>query len=111
LDAGIAKDRFTRDDGEGLLQHPVIPCIAIMPRIVDQRAVGAEQGEVNAPRIDPDPVERNLPLPPADSKRMPDLMKQSQRVPIETGGQPNWSIGEPVQLFERQLPTVERSQH
>src|SRR5260370_30658498 len=111
LYAGLGEDFFARHNREGLLQHSVIPRIAIMARIVDQRAVGAEQREVHAPRINSNAVQGDLSLAAADGKRVPNLVEQAQHVPIKTVRKAHWSVWKTVQLFQRELARVKGSEN
>src|SRR2546430_343565 len=108
LYAGFGEDFFARHNREGLIQHSVIPRIAIVARIVDQCAVSAEQREIHAPRVHSNSVQSDLPLAAAYGKRVSNLVKQAQCVPIKTSRQTNWSVRKTVQLFQRELSGIQR---
>ena len=82
-----------------------------MPRIIGQRAVRPQQGEVHAPRIDADAIERQVPFPPGNRQAALDLVPEPQRVPIQRVEHAHRRIGEAVQFFDCQPAAFQRAQH
>ena len=81
-----------------------------MARVVHQRAVRAQQSEIDAPGIDSDTVQRQFALPAADEKRVPDFVEQPECIPIQTGWQAHRRVWKAVQFFEREPSAVERAE-
>ena len=82
-----------------------------MPRIIGQRTVHPQQREVDAPRIDADTVEPQLPFPPGDGQAALDLVPQPQRVPIEGVEHAHRRVGEAVQFFDGEPAAGQRAEH
>ena len=100
-----------RHHAEDLLHHAVGARVAIVPRIIGQRAVRAQQGEIHAPGIDADAIEPQLAFPPGDGQAALDLVPQPQRVPIKRVEHAHRRVGEAVQFFDFQPAAIEGAQH
>ena len=90
---------------------PCVARVAIVVRIIDQRAIFTEECNVDAPRVDADRIDLQFALTPGDGQAATDLVEEAQRVPIKAGRELHRRIGEAVQFFERQHALFELTQH
>ena len=83
--------------------------VAVVDRIVEHRAAGADQAEVDAPGVDADPVELR-----ASRRRAAEPFLQvlplAHEVPAQVPGHPPVRVGEPVPLVERELLAVKHAE-
>ena len=82
-----------------------------MARVIHQRAVRTQESKVDAPGVYSDAVQRQLPLPAADGKRLPDFVEQPECIPIKARGQAHGRVRKAVQFFECEPAAFERPEY
>src|ERR1035441_3186154 len=92
-------------------EHSVGARVAIVARVIHQRAVRTQESKVDAPGVNSDAVQRQLPLPAADGKRLPDFVEQPECIPIKAREQTYGRVWKAVQFFECEPAVLKRAKY
>ena len=98
------------DPGEGGLHDAFGVRIAIVARIAQQGAVAAQQGEIHAPGVDADAVDRRRALPAHRRSAVEHFGVEVQHVPVQRVQGAHGPVGEAVKDFQAQMLTVKQAE-
>ena len=102
LDAGLLEDLLARHAAERLFEHAVGAVVAVVDRVAEQRAAAVEQGEVDAPGVQPDAGDLAAVLAAGFGNAGFDVAPQAQHVPVQAVGQAHGAVGEAVHVGQCQ---------
>ena len=111
LQAGGREDLVAGHDRLGGSEHSLGTGIAVADGIGQQRAVGRQEGEVNAPGIDADAPHRAAMADCGGPQAGDHLLPQPHQIPDEFAPHRDRSVLEAVNLFQFQQPAVESPRH
>ncbi len=100
------EDVEARHPRERLFHDGLRMRIAVVAGVAQQRAVAAQQGEIDTPGIDAESVEWAV-LARAQPQRLQHLAVQSQGIPMQRVEGAHRPVGEAVNHFQTQLRTIE----